>query len=185
MTYYGAKDLAAAFRTVRNNTVKIAEDIPESKYDFRAAPDTRTIGATLTHIAVASGFQHHIHSNRIDDLKTVNFLELFQQFSAEESKPRTKAEIIALLKSNGEEFAQFLEGLPEPFLAETVTLAPGATPATKTRFEMLLGPKEHEMHHRGQLMTIQRMIGQVPHLTRQMQERMAQATAAAPSSGQR
>ena len=34
------------------------------------------------------------------------------------------------------------------------------------------------MHHRGQLMTMQRMIGQVPHLTRQMQERMAQMQAA-------
>jgi uncharacterized damage-inducible protein DinB len=44
---------------------------------------------------------------------------------------------------------------------------------------MLLGAKEHEMHHRGQLMTLQRMIGQVPHLTRQMQERMAQMQAAA------
>ena len=59
--------------------------------------------------------------------------------------------------------------------------APG--PATKTRFEMLLGPKEHEMHHRGQLMTIQRMIGQVPHLTRQFQERMAAQAAAAQPAG--
>src|SRR6516164_8992558 len=103
MTYYGAKDLAAAFRTVRNNTVKMAEEIPEGKYDFRPTPDTRTVGATLTHIALATGFQHHIHSNRIDDLKTVNFPELFQRFTTEESKPRTKAEIVALLKSNGEE----------------------------------------------------------------------------------
>jgi uncharacterized damage-inducible protein DinB len=44
---------------------------------------------------------------------------------------------------------------------------------------MLLSPKEHEMHHRGQLMTLQRMIGLVPHLTRQMQERMAQQQAQA------
>jgi uncharacterized damage-inducible protein DinB len=43
---------------------------------------------------------------------------------------------------------------------------------------MLLSAKEHEMHHRGQLMMMQRMIGLVPHLTRQMQERMAQAQAA-------
>ena len=35
------------------------------------------------------------------------------------------------------------------------------------------------MHHRGQLMMLQRMIGLVPHLTRQMQERMAQMQAAA------
>jgi hypothetical protein len=30
------------------------------------------------------------------------------------------------------------------------------------------------MHHRGQLMMLQRMLGIVPHLTRQMQERHAQ-----------
>jgi len=29
------------------------------------------------------------------------------------------------------------------------------------------------MHHRGQLMLIERIIGIVPHLTRQFQERMA------------
>ena len=31
------------------------------------------------------------------------------------------------------------------------------------------------MHHRGQLMVLQRLIGQVPHLTRQRGERAAQA----------
>ena len=56
-------------------------------------------------------------------------------------------------------------------------MPPGAEPATKTRFEMLLSPKEHEMHHRGQLMLLQRMIGLVPHLTRQMQERNGAALA--------
>ena len=39
------------------------------------------------------------------------------------------------------------------------------------------------MHHRAQLMTMQRMIGLVPHLTRQMQERMAQMQAAAATAG--
>jgi uncharacterized damage-inducible protein DinB len=44
---------------------------------------------------------------------------------------------------------------------------------------MLLSAKEHEMHHRGQLMVMERMIGVVPHLTRLMQERMARMQAAA------
>ena len=55
----------------------------------------------------------------------------------------------------------------------------GAQPPTKTRFEMLMSAKEHEMHHRGQLMVSQRMMGLTPHLTRQMQERMASRAAAA------
>jgi uncharacterized damage-inducible protein DinB len=39
---------------------------------------------------------------------------------------------------------------------------------------MILAVKEHEMHHRAQLMLIERLLGIVPHLTRQMQERIAQ-----------
>ena len=85
----------------------------------------------------------------------------------------------SFLKAEGDKFASFLEGLQESFLGEQVTMPPGAAPASKSRFEMLLGAKEHEMHHRAQLMTLQRMIGQVPHLTRQMQERFAQMAAAA------
>ena len=182
MTYYGGKELAAAFRTVRANTVKIAEEIPEEKYSFKAANDCRTIGQTLTHIALGTTFPDHIHRNKVTDMKTVNFPDLMKHVTAEEAKPRNKAEIIAFLKAEGEKFASFLEGLPESFLAEQVTMPPQAQPpAAKSRFEMLLGAKEHEMHHRAQLMTLQRMIGQVPHLTRQMQERFAAMAAAAPA----
>jgi uncharacterized damage-inducible protein DinB len=171
MTYYGGKEMATAFRGVRKNTIQIAEDVPENKYDFKPAPDSKSIGQTLVHIALSPSFQHHIHSTKTTDMKTVNFGELMQKFGTEEAKPRDKAGIIALLKTEGENFASYLESVPESFLAETVAMPPGAEPATKTRFEMLLSPKEHEMHHRAQLMTLQRMIGIVPHLTR---ERMAQ-----------
>src|SRR5262249_345330 len=145
---------ADAFRTVRKNTILIAQEVPEEQYAFRPAPDTRSIGQTLTHIALGSGFQHQVHDNKVTDLATMNFQELFQTFGAEEAKPRTKGEVIEFLNSEGETFASFLEGLDESFLAETVKMMPGATPAEKTRFEMLLGAKEHEMHHRGQLMTM-------------------------------
>jgi uncharacterized damage-inducible protein DinB len=46
-------------------------------------------------------------------------------------------------------------------------------PASKSRFEMLMSVKEHEMHHRGQLMLIERLLGIVPHLTREMQAHIA------------
>ena len=175
MTYYGGKELAASYRTVRKNTILVAEDIPENKYDFTAAPDTRSIRRMLVHIALSPGLQQHIHSNKINDLKTVNFPELIQKMLSEEAQPRDKAQIIALLQSEGEKFASFLESVSESFLSEQVMMHPGADPAAKSRFEMLLSPKEHEMHHRGQLMAFERMIGVIPHLTRDFQARMAQA----------
>jgi uncharacterized damage-inducible protein DinB len=185
MTYYGGKALAAAFRTVRKNTIQIAEDIPDNKYDFKAAPDARSIAQTLVHMAMSPRFYHYVHSNKITDMRSVNFQEVFGPMMAEEAKPRTKAEIVEMLKTDGEQFAAFLEGLTEADLGERVAMSPQGGGGTKTRFEMLLSPKEHEMHHRAQLMTIQRMIGQVPHLTRQMQERMAQMQQQAQGAGQR
>src|SRR5882724_12784304 len=173
MIDYGGKDLADAFRTVRKNTILIAEEIPESQYDFRAAPESRSVRETLAHIGASPQFQLHVHVNKITDMGTVNLGELFQKFSAEENKPRSKDDCIAYLKSEGDSFASYLEQVDDSFLGERVSLPPGAQPASKTRFEMLLGAKEHEMHHRAQLMLIERLIGIVPHLTRDFQARMA------------
>ena len=182
MTYYGGKELAASFRTVRSNTIQIAEEIAEESYSFRPSPDSRSIGETLAHIATLTGFQSYLHQNRIDSLTKVNFPEYLQKARAEEAGLRTKAEIITALKDDRDRFVHFLESLPESALAESVGMMPGAEPPAKSRFEMLLSAKEHEMHHRGQLMVMQRMLGMTPHLTRQMQERMArQAAQAAPA----
>src|SRR3954464_13507246 len=115
MTYYGGKELAAAFRTARGNTLKMAEESPEDKYGFKAAPDCRSIGQTLVHIALGPGFALHLHGNKVTDLKQVNFGEMMQKVGAEEAKPRTKAEIVAFLKSEGERYATFLEGVSESF----------------------------------------------------------------------
>lgn len=177
MNCYGGKDLARAYRTVRENTIKIAEEIPEGKYDFTPAPAVRTIRQMLTHIALTDSFSG-VHRERRTNFDGVNFPALVGQMQAEEAKPRTKAEVIALLKERGEETASWLESLSDDFLAEQFT-QPGGNVATKSRFEMIMGMKEHEMHHRGQLMLIERMLGIVPHLTRQMQERFAAARARA------
>ena len=178
MTYYGAQELADSFRTVRKNTIRIAEDIPEDRYNFAVAADVRTVEKLLTHIALTTRFQYQIHGvERRSTLEGFNFPALMQQVMAEEAESRTKDEVIGLLRKEGETWANFVSGLPEGFLSQLVTMPTGATPPSRSRFDMILSVKEHEMHHRGQLMLIERMIGIVPHLTRDMQARMAQAQA--------
>jgi uncharacterized damage-inducible protein DinB len=118
-----------------------------------------------------------IHSiEKRTSLEGFDFPGLMRSIMAEEQRPRSKPQIIALLRDEGERWAKWLESQSDDFPAERVKFPAGMTPPTKTRFEMLLGTKEHEMHHRGQLMLIERMLGIVPHLTRQMQERMAAAS---------
>lgn len=173
MLPYTAKDLAAAYRTVRKNTIQIAEEIPEEQYGFAAAPGTRTVAHLLVHIAVTNRIAEIVHGEKRTTLEALNFPAIVAEMQAEEQRPRSKAEIVALLRTRGESFASFLESLSDEFLAERVGMPAGAQPSSKTRFEMLMSAKEHEMHHRGQLMLIERMLGITPHLTRQMLERFA------------
>jgi uncharacterized damage-inducible protein DinB len=176
MTYYGARNLADSFRTVRKNTLVIANEIPEDQYGFRAAEGTMSVGELLAHLAISPMWQIDVHGARIPKIEIAFFGQAMQKAKAAEQALRSKADIVGALTDKGEEFARFLEGLDEATLAQPVDLPMGG----KTRFEMLLGPKEHEMHHRGQLMLIQRMLGQVPELTRRrqaMQAQRAQASA--------
>ena len=171
MLPYGGADLAASFRTVRGNTIRIADEIPEEHYGFVAAPGIRSVRETLSHLAVATRLWYDMHgTRRLTQLAGYDFMGMHASMSAEETKPRSKAEVIEFLTTEGEQFATWLEGLSDEQLSEAVTDPRGVT---KPRIGSLLSPKEHEMHHRGQLMLIERQLGIVPHLTRAMMERVA------------
>ena len=174
MHHYGAKQIADAFRTVRNNTLLIAADIPEDQYNFRAAEGTRTVAQTLIHISNLHRFQMEVNKNHVrTTLEGFDFPAFLGPIAASEQVPMSKHEIIERLKTTGEEFENWVRTLSDEFLAEVMTMPPGGSPPSRTRFDMLISVKEHEMHHRGQLMLMQRLIGMVPHLTRAAQERMA------------
>ena len=172
MQCYSGQDLARSFRTVRNNTIRVAEDIPEEKYGFRAAPETSSVAETLAHIAAAPRWAKSMHSQRITHPDFATFRAGHEEVMKYQATLTTKAKILEALRAGGEEFATWLETLNEETLAERVYFPEGAQPPSKTRFEMLLSPKEHEMHHRAQLMVVERMLGMVPHLTREQQARM-------------
>jgi len=167
MNLYGPKQLADSMRTVRKNTILIAEDIPEKDYGYRPTPESRSVAETLVHIAFLSRADHLLHEEeRVSTLEGFNFGELIKKSEAQEKQQRTRGEIISLLHAEGDRWCQWVEGLSEARLPEQVRQPGGAS---KSRFEMLLGTKEHEMHHRAQLMVMERLLGIVPHLTRNRQ----------------
>jgi uncharacterized damage-inducible protein DinB len=179
MKYYAAKEMAESFRTVRKNTIALAEDIPEDKYGFRPAKETRSVAESLVHIVIPTRFAHKFHAvDRRNTVVGVDFASVMSVFQAEEKRSRSKAEILELLHTEGEKFAGWLEGLSEEFLGERVSMMPGQVPESKSRFELLISAKEHEMHHRAQLMLVERLLGIVPHLTRERDARIAAMQAA-------
>lgn len=177
MIPYGGKELASSFRTVRKNTIRVAEDIPEEKYDFVPAPGFRSVAKLLAHIALATQIWEEMHKKqRRTTAVGFDFLGMLDRLTADEQKTRSKAELITLLQTDGENFAAWMETLTPEVLSESVTQSDGKT--VKSRLELLLSAKEHEMHHRGQLMLVERQLGIVPHQTRQFEETVKQMRAA-------
>jgi uncharacterized damage-inducible protein DinB len=175
MTYYGASDLARSFRTVRKNTLRIAEEIPEDRYDFRPTSDSRSVREILAHMLVSSRGSYQGHAVRkITTFVGVDFPTLIRERLEQEKQLSSvsKAQLIEELEADGENWGTYLDTVPEHELAVIIPFSPPAVPAAKSRFEMFLSAKEHEMHHRAQLMVLQRLLGLVPHLTRDRQARM-------------
>lgn len=166
MSTYGPQQLADALRTVRKNTILVAEDIPEESYGYRVTPDSRSVAETLLHIAAAPQLDYYVHgSERISAIEDFSlFGKLLKEAPIHEKLGYSKAQIVNLLRTEGEKWAAFVEPIPQSQAEELVTMPNGAP--SKSRFEMLQGTKEHEMHHRAQLMVVERLLGVVPHLTR-------------------
>jgi uncharacterized damage-inducible protein DinB len=169
MLTYGGREMAEAFRTVRKNTITIAEEIAADQYSFRPVPESRSVAELLAHMAIAPMWQADVHSARLSQITFELFSQRIAANTAAERALATRDAILQALRENGERFAGFLDGATPELLAETVSFPPPVQPPVKSRFEMLLGAKEHEMHHRAQLMVYQRILGIVPHLTRARQ----------------
>ena len=168
MLSYNAKSMAESWRTVRRNTLQIAEEIPEDQYGAQVSSEAMTVGQMLAHMACATYWVEQAHFvGKLTDIGGAQFGAWFGEIGAMSAAMTTKAQIIDALQTRGETYATKLEAMTDAELSEMVAL-PGSQ---KSRFEMLLGVKEHEMHHRAQLMQLQRMLGIVPHLTRARQAR--------------
>ena len=164
MSLYGMRELVDGVRAVRAGTIQIAMDIPADHHDFRPAAESRSVAETLVHISWLWSFDRYLHEEaHLDSLDGFDFPALIAQSRAEEAKPRSKEEIVTLLRVEGERFAKWLEQLPPELLPERVRMPGGGS---VSRFELLLGTKEHEMHHRAQLTVLERLVGVVPHFSR-------------------
>src|SRR5216683_1987169 len=103
MNLYGTEQLVDSMRTVRKNTILIAEDIPEKDYGYRPAPESRSVAETLVHIASLSRADRLLHEEEhLSSLEGFDFGALIEKSEIEEKRPKSKDQIIGLLRTEGE-----------------------------------------------------------------------------------
>src|SRR4029453_6274827 len=113
MELYGQKQLIEGMRTVRKNTIQIAEDIPEKDSSFSLPPPSRSVAETLVHIAVLSQLRRVLHEEkRVSTIDGFDFSELIKRSELQEKKTRSKAEIIELLAAEGNSWFGWRESCP-------------------------------------------------------------------------
>src|SRR5258707_6689720 len=139
MNPYGPQQLASAIRTVRKNTILVAEDIPEESYGYRVTPDSRSVAETLLHIASASQPDYYVHgSERISSIEDFQlFRTLLKEAPIHEKLPYSKAQIVNLRRPEVENWPEFVHGIPQSQADELVTM-PNWRPS-KIRIETLRG----------------------------------------------
>src|SRR5262245_6378714 len=121
MNLYGPQQLVDSVRTVRKNTIRIAEDIPETDYGYRPTPDSRSVVEILVHIAFLGRADQILHgADRLASLESFDFGTLASRSESDGKGARTKSEILAFLGSEGDLWCRWVEGLPETMLSEQV-----------------------------------------------------------------
>ena len=102
MVLYGPKQLAGSMRTVRKNTIVIAEDIPEKEYSYRPTPGSRSVAETLRHIALLSRADLLIHEEQhLSSLEGYDFGQLIKNSETEESASVPRAILLPYCSQKG------------------------------------------------------------------------------------
>ena len=150
--------LTKQWNEIGRKLIAMAEDFPEEKYDFKAAPSTGTFAERMIHAAAANYFFTN--------------LALGQNPPAEEDPPRAqfknKAAIVAYVKKSFADGATAIKSKGDKGLS-TLVIDPFAedVPASANKEQIRLGDLafgivEHSGEVYGQLAVYYRVAGMIP-----------------------
>jgi len=153
-------NLKLSFLIVRKNTILAAEEIPEDKYGLRRNGGLRNIGrpaqSTSRGPDAVTRTAHHASIAIAQGLRLSRHL----REALDKERPPEQDAVPRCSRAKAIGVGDCSAGLGRQVPQRTFTMSMGQKP--KTRFENTLAMKEHEMHHRGQLMLIQRMVAWCP-----------------------
>ena len=145
-----AKAVLESWNEIGRKLIAMAEDFPESKYDFKPVPAERSFAEQLLHAAGANYFFTYPASGQklpaLEDPKREQY--------------KTKADIVAFVKKSFADGAQVIKSKGDAGMNELVT-DPESHQQVRVG-DMAYGVIEHSGEHYGQLAVYYRVAGLVP-----------------------
>ena len=146
----------------RQGTIGEFANIPEEQWDHRAGEGARSVRELAAHIATAAlGFTDELLAPE------PSFKRVREKYGETEARyaRMSKAELLELLKSSGEDNAKRLRQAGQSLAEKTMP----AFNAEQSRLTGLWFAAAHEMYHRGQATAYARQLGIVPAMTQRAQ----------------
>lgn len=137
-------ELKQMYTGVKNNLTRMAEKMPEADYSFKAAPEIRTFGQLIAHVADA---QARTCSAVNGEPKAINA-----------ASKTTKADLVAALKESFAMCDAAFNALTDAKAAEMVTMGQ----RQRSRLGALAGMISHSNEEYGYLAVYMRLKGIVP-----------------------
>ncbi|HXM93249.1 MAG TPA: DinB family protein [Candidatus Dormibacteraeota bacterium] len=145
-----AQIVVGQWNDIGRKLVAMAEDFPESKYDFKPTPAQRTFAEQLLHVAGSMYF----FTNPAQGMKEA------PDENPARAKYKTKADVVAFVKKSVEDGASAIKTKGDKGLAEWYN-----DPESKQQVhfsDLAYGISEHSGEHYGQLVVYYRLSGLVP-----------------------
>jgi uncharacterized damage-inducible protein DinB len=147
----------------RDGVIAEAEAIPPGQFDWRPAPESRTVTELVQHI-VESGAMAAGELTRADgDFQRVPYPTLVAEYASGIDDVSGKDALLRLLRDSHDDGVEQFRNAGEIFMFQTIRRFDGIR---GTRLAWLYHLIDHESYHRGQLALYVRQLGYVPALTK-------------------
>ncbi len=143
-----AQAVLESWNDIGRKLVAMAEDFPESKYDFKPAPAQRSFAEQLLHVAGSNDLFTAVAKGEkpVDDESRAHY--------------KSKADVVAYLKKSFADGAAIIKSKGDAGMAQTVVTA--ESHETVQLSDLAYGLIEHSGEHYGQLVVYYRIAGMVP-----------------------
>lgn len=152
-----------AWDVARRGVIAEASGIPARDYDFRPAPEARSVAELVAHV-VATGMMWTNELTRpTADFTRMSFPAFVSHYAGTAGERRTRAEWLRLLRSSHRHGAGQIRAAGELQMLQYVRRFDGAR---GTRLTWMHHGIAHEEYHRAQIALYARLLGRTPALTR-------------------
>ena len=154
-----------AWEYAREGVIAESASVPADRFDFRPAPESRSVAELVVHI-VESGQMMAGELSRPDgDFTRQSYAEHLREHAGEITPDQPKEALLELLRRTGDAGRRLIRETGEVAMLQRIRRFDGRE---GTRLAWMNHGIDHEMYHRGQLALYVRLLGRVPALTRRI-----------------